>query len=309
MAIPKVSLSLGGNWGIAVALIAALLAAAFLFYRYTLPPLPPARRTVLTAIRALALTLLVLIFFEPVFRLVLSDEQPPAIAVLVDNSQSMTVPSAHNRSSEIERLLKGGEFNRLPSGAVMKGYLFASRLQPLESRAPDSLTFNGEITDLSGAMAELKSRLSKDNIRAVALISDGNYTAGRNPLYDAEALGVPVFTVGIGDTNEQKDILVQKVVSNSIAYSETRVPVDVTIKSSGYNGENVEVTVAEGSSLIDRATVKLKEGVHEYSLRLFVEPKEEGTKKYTVKVSGLPGELTGKNNARSFFIKVLRSKL
>ncbi|TLY32953.1 MAG: VWA domain-containing protein [Ignavibacteria bacterium] len=309
MAIPKVSLSLGGNWGVAIALIAVLLAAAFLFYRYTLPPLPPARRMVLTAIRALALTLLILIFFEPVFRLVLSDEQPPAIAVLVDNSQSMTVPSAHNRSSEIKPLLKGGDFDRLPSGAALKVYLFASGLQPLKPPAPDSLTFSGEITDLSGAMVALKNRLSKENIRAVALISDGNYTAGRNPLYDAEALGVPVFTVGIGDTNEQKDILVQKVVSNSIAYSETRVPVDVTVKSSGYNGENVEVTVAEGSSLVDRTMVKLKEGVHEYSLRLFVEPKEEGTKKYTVKVSGLPGELTEKNNARSFFVKVLKSKL
>src|SRR5437899_1112201 len=178
MAIPKVSLSLGGNWGVAIALIAVLLAAAFLFYRYTLPPLPPARRMVLTAVRALALTLLILIFFEPVFRLVLSDEQPPAIAVLVDNSQSMTVPSAHNRSSEIRPLLKGGDFDRLPSGAALKVYLFASGLQPLQSPAPDSLTFSGEITDLSGAMVALKNRLSKENIRAVALISDGNYTAG-----------------------------------------------------------------------------------------------------------------------------------
>jgi hypothetical protein len=309
MAIPKVSLSLGGNWAIALALIAALLAAAFLFYRYTLPPLPPARRLVLTAIRALALALLILIFFEPVFRLVLSDEQPPVIAVLVDNSQSMTIPSAHNRSSEIERLLKGGGLDRLPSGAAMKVYLLASRLASPEGRVPDSLAFNGEITDLSGAMAELKNRLSAENIRAVALISDGNYTAGRNPLYDAEALGVPVFTVGIGDTNEQKDILVEKVASNSIAFAETRVPVDVTVKSSGYNGENVEVTVGEGSSPIDRAVVKLKDGVHEYPVKLFVQPKEEGTKKYTVRVSGLPGELTEKNNTRSFFIKVLKSKL
>jgi hypothetical protein len=305
----KFSFSLGGNVLVALLLVAALLGAAFLFYRYTLPPLAPLRRTLLSVIRSLALVLMLLIFFEPVLRLVQTDHQPAGLAVLIDNSQSMTIPTARNPASDIRPLINNSELSHLPSGAGMKLHLFASKLQPEQSALPESLRFDGETTDLSAVLAGLKDRIEKENIRGVVLISDGNYTNGRNPVYDAEALGVPLFTVGVGDTAKQKDILVAKAVSNAIAYAETRVPVDISIKSSGYADQNVEVTLSEGPSLLDRTVLKVKEGTHEYPLRMFVEPKEEGTKKYTVSVSRLPGELTEKNNARSFFVKVLRSKL
>lgn len=305
----KDSLSLGGNLLVVLLLAAALIAAAFLFYRYTLPPLPRLRRVTLSAIRSVALVLMLLIFFEPILRLVRTDEQAAALAVLVDNSQSMTIPTARNKASEIPRLLNGNDFRHLPSGAALKLHFFAAKLGQEQSSLPDSVRFDGETTDLSAALAGLKEEIARGNIRGVVLISDGNYTAGRNPLYDAEGLGIPIFTVGVGDTGEQKDILVEKVVSNAIAYAETRVPVDVTIKSSGYSDQNVEVTLSEGPSLVDRAVLRVTEGTHEYPLRMYIEPKEEGAKKYTVSVSRLPGELTEKNNSRSFFVKVLRSKL
>jgi hypothetical protein len=305
----KFSFSLGGNVLVVLLLLAALLAAAFLFYRYTLPPLAPLRRITLSVIRSLALVLLLLIFFEPILRLVQTDRQTAGLAVLVDNSQSMSLPTARNNASGIGQLVHRSDLSRLPSGAAVRLHLFASRLQPEQAALPDSLSFDGETTDLSATLAGLKDQIARENIRGVVLISDGNYTNGRNPIYDAEALGVPLFTVGVGDTAEQKDILIAKVVSNTIAYAETRVPVDVTVRSSGYADQNVEVTLSEGSALLDRAVLKVKEGTREYPIRMFFEPKEEGTKKYTVNVSRLPGELTEKNNTRSFFVKVLRSKL
>jgi hypothetical protein len=305
----KFSFSLGGNALVVLLLLVVLLAAAFLFYRYTLPPLAPLRRVLLSVIRSLALVLMLLIFFEPVLRLVNTDQQAAGLAVLIDNSESMTIPTARNRAGGIRELLNKSELSHLSSGAKMNLHLFASKLQPEQSGLPDSLRFDGETTDLSATLAGLKGLIDKENIRGAVLITDGNFTNGRNPIYDAEALGIPVFTVGVGDTAEQKDILVSKALSNTIAYAETRVPVDIAVRSSGYADQNVEVTLSEGSSLVDRAVLKVKEGAHEYPLRMFIEPKEEGTKKYSVNVSRLPGELTEKNNTRSFFIKVLRSKL
>jgi hypothetical protein len=305
----RISLSLGGNILVVFLLIAALLAAAFLFYRYTLPPLPPRRRVVLSVIRSLALTLMLLMLFEPILRLVKTDQQAAAIAVLIDNSESMTISTVRNKASGVRQVLNGDGLRRLPSGALLKPHLFATKMQPEQSVLPDSIRFDGETTDISDALAELKEQLLRENIRGVVLVSDGNYTTGRNPIYDAVALGIPVFTVGVGDTEERKDILIEKVVSNAIAYAETRVPVDVTVRASGFGEQNVEVTLSEGASPVDRSVVRIKEGSHEYPLRMFIEPKEEGTKKFTVSVSRLPGELTEKNNTRSFFVKVLRSKL
>ena len=310
MLIASISLALGGNLFIFILLIIAAIGAAILFYRFTLPSLPLRLRIILSALRSLSLVLIILLLFEPVFRLVNRSDKPPTLAILIDDSQSMTIKDGvGDRVDAMKRFLKGKHFENLPSDVRVQYYAVSSKLKDMPKGLADSLSFRGEITDLSTALTELKEQLQHDNIQSVALVTDGEYNSGKNPVYDAEALGIPIYTIGVGDTSEQKDILVEKLMTNNLAYAETRVPVDVTIKSSGYRDENVEVTLGEGSVILDRKVVQLKEGTHEYPLRLFIEPKEDGTKKYAVNVSKLAGELTDKNNTRSFFMKVLRSKL
>ena len=310
MTTADISLSLQGNSLLAILLLAASAAAAFLFYRFTLPPLPTGRKVFLSLLRGLSLSLLLFLLFEPILRIIHRDEQPPIVAVLIDDSQSMTIRDRTGmRADAVRRWLTEQPLGDLGTGVVTGYYSVASALTALTGNTADSLKFNGETTDLAKIFTQLKERRAKSNIQAAVLITDGNYTVGKNPLYDAEALGIPVTTVGVGDTSEQKDVLIARVVSNSIAYAETRLPVDVTVKSSGYRGENVEVAVAEGPAVLDRRIVQLEEGTREYPVGLFIDPKEEGTRKYTVSVSPLPGELTPKNNVRSFFVKVLKNKL
>lgn len=310
MIAASITISFGGS--ILILSLAALLLIllAIVFYRYTLPPLPPRRRVVLSCLRALALILLMASIFEPVLRLVENDDQPPVVAVLIDDSQSMALQdAAGDRASATRRLLRDQPFARSVSGEIQ--YIpFASTLyQPFTSSPAESLTFTGQITNLSEALSKLKERIPKENIQAAILISDGNYTEGKNPLYEAEQMGIPIYTIGVGDTSDQKDILVEQMTTNSIAYAETSVPVDVTIKSSGYNGETVEVTLLEGERLVGRSSLTLRGGTVEYPVRFSAEMKDEGTKKLTVKVSHLSGELTERNNSRSVFVKVLKNKL
>ncbi len=307
MILGALSISFGGNIFLFFLCAAVALAAAFFFYRYTLPPLPQRTRLTLSGLRGLSLALLLLLLFEPVARFTTTTRQDPVIAVLVDNTQSMTIrDAAGDRAAAVRSFLAGAGAR---SDAAIRYIPFAGRLQSTLQSAPDSLTFNGETTNLSAALAALKEQTARENIQAVVLVTDGNYTEGKNPLYDAEALHLPVSTVGVGDTAEQKDLLVERVVTNTLAYAETRVPVDATIKSSGYGGENVEVRLLEGSTVLDRKVVALKNGTVEYPVALAFEAHEEGVRKYTVTVSGLQQELTAKNNSRSFFVKVLRSKL
>ena len=308
MIFAALSISLNGSVPLVVALLLVLCALAFLFYRYTLPPLPPVRRYTLSILRSLALMLLLLIFFEPVFRRIQTDEQEPVVAVLVDDSQSMTITDARgDRSAQMRSLLTNIISGDLPAGTTIQYIPFSSALEI--GRSTDSITFSGEVTNLSGAMSGLRELKLKENLQAVVLLSDGNYTAGKNPLYEAEALHLPVFTVGVGDTVDQKDILIDHVATNSIAYAGTRVPVEVSMRSSGFGGESVEVTLNDGATVVDHTTITLGEGTRNYTISMNVMPAEQGTKKYTAKVSLLSGELTEKNNTHSFFMKVLKSKL
>jgi hypothetical protein len=306
----SISISLGGGYAVALLVMVVIILASFIFYRFTLPPISRSKRTVFSLLRGCALSLLLLLLFEPLLRNIQHRQQSPVIAIMVDNSQSMSlVDGSGDRAVELNKLLHQAQFQQPMTGEEFRYYTFASSLSlPSETR-PDSLVLNGETTDLSDALNGLKDKAEEENIRAVVLLTDGVYTTGKNPGYAAEALGIPVYTVGVGDTAEQKDVLIENINTNTLAYAGERVPVDIVVHSSGYQNENVDVSIQSGAAVLDHKVLTLGYGSRSYPVRLAVEPKEEGIQKYTVEVTKLPGELTDKNNTRSVFMKVLKSRL
>ncbi|MDP2362810.1 MAG: hypothetical protein Q8M94_03465, partial [Ignavibacteria bacterium] len=73
--------------------IGLILLAAFSFYvyRFTLPPVSKTKRFILTALRTLALILLLFIFFEPVLTLIKKNILTPTNLFYFDNSKSITI--------------------------------------------------------------------------------------------------------------------------------------------------------------------------------------------------------------------------
>lgn len=306
------SISLSFSVSTVVLVGAALLAAglAWAFYRVTVPPVARRTRVTLMLLRAAALFFLLILIFEPLLSIVSHTVQKPVLAVLVDNSKSMTMTDAGgNRAQQLRTLLADHDLRALAPNGEVRVATFGTKVRELVSFSPDSLTLDDDATDMSAALRAVADARERQNIGAVVLISDGNYTLGQNPLYLADAVSIPVFTVGIGDSTEQKDVLITKLLTNDVVYNETEVPVDVTIKSSGYANENVDVILSEGGKELKRSQVKLQEGTREYAVRLSYVPEGEGVKKYTVRISHLPGELTVANNQRTFLARVLKSKL
>jgi hypothetical protein len=250
------------------------------------------------------------IIFEPILSLINTTTKKPSIAVLIDNSRSMNIREGSNSDVEnLKKFIAAKSLEKNLAGVDVKYYSFSSSLTGFEIFSPDSLKFSGDVTDISSALNQLKDQIRVQNHQAVVLISDGNYNVGKNPVYDAENLGVPVYTIGIGDTIEQKDVMISNIQTNNITYVDTRVPIDITVKWLAGANENVEVELNDGTQIIERKIVTLAQGTSENRLRMFFEPKEEGTKKLTATVSKIKDELTEKNNYQSVFVKVLKSKL
>jgi len=308
MPLPEFTLSLGGSGFIFILLLCVAVAATAFLYRSTVPPVPRRKRIFLASLRGTALTILLALLFEPLLKLQFRVAQEPVLAVLIDDSQSMTIRDRMgNRAEAVHRLLDAAPFARL--SARVSYYRFASQLHRLESLEKDSLQFSGEVTDVASALQQLREQRTHGNIQAAVLISDGEYTVGKNPVAIVDALGIPLYTVGVGDTLEQRDLLIANVTTNNIVYAQTRVPVDVQVRSSGFTNEKVEVTLTHAGKTLDRKVLQLQEGTLDYRVGLSYEPKDIGVQKYTVSISHLPGELTEKNNSRSFFVKVLKTKL
>jgi hypothetical protein len=308
--MPSIHIDFAVAAGIVVLVVVLATAAATFFYRHTLPPVSRTRRVTLTVLRSLVLSLLALLLCEPLIRLTSSSTHPPVVALLIDNSRSMTIiDRAGNRDSTLHALLSQPVFNRLSRRADVRTYTFGSTLRPITLSGNDTLSLNDDATDISGALEGLRAESQRTRIDAAILLTDGSYTLGEYPLHDAEQIGIPLYTIGVGDSSLQRDLLVSAVAANDLVYSGTRVPVDITIKSAGFGGEHVEVILSEGSKELDRSTLTLEQGNRQYTVELPYVPEGEGTKRYAVSVSSLPGELTTANNRRSFLARVMKSKL
>ncbi|MEE9225221.1 MAG: hypothetical protein V3U68_03385 [Bacteroidota bacterium] len=306
------SIDLSFNVNILLLLLLGIVSFLFSFfiYAHTVPPVPPRLRWILISLRALGVFLILAILFEPILKLIHREEKPPAIVMLIDDSKSMALTDRRgHRASTVQALLKSPGLQQLGEKVAVEHVHFAQLTRFVESHLNDSLTFAGDATNLAQALTVLAEESEERNIQGVILITDGNYNVGQNPLYAAETLGKPLYTIGIGDSSEQKDLLISKLLTNNIAYVDSKIPVSVTIKSSGFGGERVELSLDEAGKVIDQQFLILKEGTQEYSTTLFFTPHEEGMKKYTVRVSHLEGELTVQNNMRTVLVKVLKSKI
>lgn len=299
------------NIPVFIVLLLALAATGIsvYIYRHTVPPVSPGKRYLLISLRSLALICILLALFEPLLTLTSTDIQKPAIAVLVDNSLSMSYTDrTGSRETIVRKILNSDQFRDLASAASLNILKFSHSTAPL---VPESLVIDGGITDISSALQSAQ-KISPAQLQGIILISDGNYNAGMNPLYDAERSRIPVFTVGVGDTIEQKDISVSKLVTNSIGYVETTIPVDAVIKASGVAAAVVSVSLLEEGKKIDEKNLEIAspEGtITELPVQFSYTPKSDGTKKLSVAVSRVAGELTEQNNIRSSLVKILKSRM
>jgi len=293
-------------WIVALVILAALGFAIYT-YRTTSPPVRPARRWTLIALRTIGVALLLVALFEPVLSLLKITADEPQVIVAIDNSESMTLSGQDSSRIAEARAIAGriGASKLAPNSRYM---LFADSARVLTPFRPDSLTAIGGETRIESPFTLAADSFRRRNVRAVVLLSDGRYNTGANPLFTAEALGVPVYTVGLGDSVEPRDLSVQQVFTNEIAYVGTELPVEVRVKSAGYTGGTATLTLRDDNGVVASQQVALAPGTNEYTAGFTYRPRSEGTAKLRADLSGGGEELTAKNNSRATFVRVKSNK-
>ena len=282
----------------------------FYIYRITIPAIPRGKKILLVTLRTLSFSLILLLVFEPLLTFINKNQEKPILTVLIDNSKSMSVTDKTGiRSENVKKILESKLFDEIRSIGEVKLVSFSDKSRLFGDFKTDSLSFSGSATDLSKGIKDLKKLFEEKNMRSLLIISDGEYNVGQNPIYQAELFGKQINTIGIGDSSEQKDLSISKIFTNNIVYKDSKVPVNVVLKSSGYQNESVSVSLQYEGKTIDTKKVEIKGGTAEYNLDFIYEPQEEGIKKYSISVTTLAGEVTDKNNRKPFFVKVLKNKI
>ncbi|WP_420454842.1 hypothetical protein [Rubrivirga sp.] len=284
--------------------VAAVAAGALAWWSYgrSTPAVSGPRRAGLAALRFAALFLVLVLLVDPVWRRVTRTGEPPLLAVLVDDSESLTLgPDGSTPADRVRAALDG-----LPADAALRFYRFSSDAAPAGSALPgDSLAFAGERTDVAAALARVEADFAGRNLRGVVLVSDGRVTDGRNPAYLAERFSVPIWTAVAGDSVSSRDVRLERAVTNDVARVASPLPIQAGVRATGFEGQTASVTVSSGGRVLARQTVAVPTDGAEAVVDLTVTPTAPGVRRYTIAVGPLAGEATTRNNTRTVTVRVL----
>lgn len=300
----KIDISLSFNYIYFIIGVIILAGYSYYVYRYTLPPVSKFKRYFLLFLRSLALILLLFIFFEPVITLTKKTILTPTNLFYFDDSRSMLIEDKSNRLATIKDLIK--KINNSSIDKNNEYFSFGSSVKLLNRDSLNQLKFSEPFTDFASIFNNIKQ--TDKNIASITIVSDGVITEGSTPLYTAEKLDIPVFTVGIGDSSKQNDIEIKNIIHNDFIYAETPTVILATILNRGFSDKSVSVSLFDGNKLIEQKNIILdKSGVNSVSFEYT--PKQNGEKKLSIKIENVKGESALLNNQKVFYINVLSNKI
>jgi hypothetical protein len=291
-------------------LVPILVALAWLFYRRTNPPVSRRLRRFLFGLRAAVLCLLALLLFEPVLTFTSTVTEKPTVALLVDRSQSMSLTDSQgSRQKQLGALLANSILDSLTQHSRLKIFAFADDLTDFDLASVDSLALTGQGTDIGSALEQLEKKFESEELSALILLSDGANNLGKDPLSATKRMKVPIFTVGIGSPEGEKDIRLSGLLFPSVAYTGDRLPLEVTIQSWGYTGVRTTVILSEkGKKLAQQYVIVTGEG-REQRVGFELPVEKPGLHDYQVSIPVGEGELSPENNRQRFKVKVLDSRI
>lgn len=284
-------------WWILACLAAGGLYAAILYFRDKF--FEKKIKYLLAFLRGIGVAAIAFLLLAPVLRSIRNDAEKPTIVIAIDNSLSMTLSQdSLERAKWLDRL-QVIQKKLEDAGAEVA-------LQTLDKENDwKKLRFRNQSTDLGGILTDIDNDYENRNLDKVLLVSDGIHNQGVSPEF--LTLKFPVYTLGIGDTTTRKDLAVQAVFFNKIAYLGNKFPIVAEIKNNGFEERVVNVSLLANGANIASQTLRLrKEDISEVDF--LVQAKQKGMQRYTIAVEVLEGEWTAQNNARDAIVEVIDGK-
>ena len=277
---------------------------AYYVYRFTIPQVSKPKKITLVTLRTLALISILFVFFEPILSFTKKITLEPVNLIFIDNSRSNRIDDGTDRSKTITDISKDILSN--PIGVNDEVYLFGNSVRTIIEDSLDKLDFDDAITNLSRVFSSIKKE--DNNYSTISLITDGVITAGSNSIYAAKNLGLPVFTIGIGDTTQRKDISIKRLLYNRLLYAQTPSIIEVTLQHNGLSEKNTNISLFENNVLVEQKKITLNNSGIQKEEFIYT-PRDAGEKKLTAVVSELSDEFTTANNRKVFYINVLSNKI
>jgi hypothetical protein len=289
-----------------IGVIALILIGTLSFLTWKRSP-HRARTAALEVLRMLAVLAVVLLLWQPEWRTVIHPDTKPQIVILWDDSKSMQTidaalpPVLSDRSDIVSRAdwAQKALASDLWRPLEAEGRNEVDAL-PFAAPDPDNPALSG--TDLETPLSGLLE--NRNNLRAVVLLSDGDYNLGQPPVVAAQKMrlrGVPLFPIPVGSQTRLPDLDLLSVAAPTYGIIGENVQIPFTIRSSLDRQVRTIVRVRDESGREQTKDIVLPPNAETYDSILW-RIEKEGSSTLELSIPVADGELIAANNSRKFTI-------
>lgn len=298
------------SWLVIFCLLLAGGYAIALYFREKKNEFPPWLKGILGAARFITIFLVSFMLLSPFIRSISKEKEKPVIIFAVDNSQSILLNSDSSEYAGSFLTAADQVSDKLAGIAEVRKYVFGTNagLLTQDDKFSGNVSYNDQVTDISGLISELGNLYTNMNVGALILASDGIYNTGANPVYQAGKWPYPIYTVALGDTSLRKDLILAKVNFNRVVYLNNRFPLEVVVRAGGTAGSRSRVQVFHEGNVIQAQDFTIDKDDFTQTFQFVIDAKQSGLQKYSIRLDPVEGELSAENNRKDIFIEVLDSK-
>ena len=278
----------------------AALYAMLLYTRNKKDELAKGWRLALACLRFGFVFFICVLFFFPLVKIKRERIEKPRCFLLIDQSSSM-------RGAVDTALL---ERHLLELSQKLSSKFEVKTIGLAQDAVPNpGFTFNGTATDYSRAFNLVKQQNADNDLAAVVLFSDGNNNSGQEPVSAYRSLALPLYTVGLGDTNLYPDLFIGQVLTNLYAYKGNRFPVHIRIGQhrAPRAVAKLSLKTSDGAQVLKDTVISFN-GQKEQVVVWNIEPQDSGICRYVLALEPLANEYDRQNNRRSFSVRVLENR-
>lgn len=293
-------------WLLPICLTIGVGVAFYLYYKETkLKDAPLWLRRLLIGLRAFAISFVLFLLLGPFIEMKRQKIEKPTIVFLHDNSASLVQRKDSSFYQKEYKETYQHIISELQNSYQIDTYTFGNDVNP-----SDSLTYTEQETNISGALQDISTRYYNQNIGAVVLASDGIYNKGENPKYAIKDFpsAMPIYTIAMGDTVQECDNVISKVLHNQIAFRGNPFTVKVSVESHALKGKVSKLKIFDGKTVVFETSVR-SDQEHTYkTIDCKLQASDIGQKIYTVEIEHFDQEISEKNNSYTFAVDVLESR-
>ena len=292
--------------------VGILAAAGLLFWhvRRNHGMLSGARPIAIWLLETALIALLLFLLWHPALSVATLRPQQNVVAVLVDDSRSMSIADeSGTRLARAQSLLNGGLLKSLGDRFQVRLYKFGTDAQRIQKSL--EIAGNAPATRIGNTLDRVMAESSSLPLGAIVLLTDGADNAGGIDLDTVAAIRrqrIPIHTVGLGREHPERDVEVVDALLAARALPQSRLTATVTLQSYGLSGNKARLSVRDAGKVLASQDVALKGDGALQTEAITFNVGQAGPKTLEIGVDPVSGEENTLNNKISRVVNVQARK-